>query len=344
MERIARLIEETDIFHLPGPLEPGAAWYKEWLHFCVVTPEVDLVVNLNLSGDTRPAAPLDSRVARVIVLAAGEVWEGAVDTIPARDVSVHPARVDLRFGHNVARFRDGYFELSAALQDRPVALALRLRPAALPLLVRNNTPIGAGTINWLVVPRLFASGTLTVGTRVHTLSEAPAYHDHNWGRWLWGHDFAWEWGFGLPDRVEMPWSVVFDRTTNRARSQALELTLALWKGEALHRVFTQHEVTVRASGLLAPRRVPKFPRVMTLIAPEATPDIPARLDLFAAAGRDHLHCAFIPESVAQIVIPNDTDLGITIINEVPGRLLLEGEVRGERVAAEGRGIFEFLTC
>jgi hypothetical protein len=339
----ARLIAQADHFRLPPLLGPRVSWHKEWHHFCILSSDVQAILNLNLSGDMRPGASLGAQLARVILLVRDRAWDGDVDSILPRDTVVRTGLIDLRFGHNTVRFENGMFELSSALQDRPVGLVLQLRPVALPLLMRSNTPIGLGTINWLVVPRLIASGTITVGQRVHMLSEVPAYHDHNWGSWQWGHDFAWEWGFSLPDHAGIPWSLVFDRTTNRARSHVLELTLALWRDGVLHRIFTQKEIEVRPTGHLSFSHLPKFPRVMALVAQESTTDIPRYLDIAAMAEGDSLLCHFESEDVAQIIIPNDTDLGVTIINEVTGHLELEGEVKGESIKMQGRAIFEFLT-
>lgn len=340
MDRLARVIALSDHVRLPAVADGGAERYKEWHHFCILGTDVQVILNLNIRGDVR--APDGASAARAIVLVRERAWDGDVDAIASRDVLVRHGRIDLCLGHNAVRFRDGAFELSAALQHRPITLTLRLRPITLPLL-RSSVPLGTGKINWLVVPRLAASGKVVVERRVHTLREAPAYHDHNWGRWLWGYDFAWQWGFALPDHTAAPWSVVFNRITNRAQSRVFELRFALWKNETLHRLFTQDEIQVRPAGYLSPTRVPKFPRAMALVAPEHATDIPLRLDITAAIGGDHLRCRFEAEDVAQIVVPNETDLGQTIVNEVSGRLRLAGEVKGESVAMQGRAIFEFLT-
>ena len=343
MKALSRLIARYGHFHPPTVDDLHGDWYKEWYHFCILGPEAEAIVNFNLSGDTHPSATPGRQLARVILLTHDDGWEGDVDTIPFRDARLHTGLLGLTFGHNSVRYENGTFHLSAALQNRPVTLVAQLKPTTLPLLMRSNTRIGEGKINWLVVPRLEATGTLTVGDRVHRFEGAPAYHDHNWGRWLWGHDLAWQWGFALPEAESVPWSIVFDRTTNRARTRVLELTLALWRGGKLARVFTQDEVRVRRSGYLQPEALPKFPRVMALIAPEATGDIPHRLELTGTARGDNLHVVFAAEDLAQIVVPNETDLGVTVINEVTGRITASGKVRGERVALEGRGIFEFLT-
>jgi hypothetical protein len=342
-ETPADLIAQADLFHRPLPDGARANWHKEWYHFCILSESVQAVLNFSLSGDTRPAALPDAQLARLIVMTRDVAWEGDVETIPSRDVHIAADVIDVSFGHNSVRFQDGVFDVSVALQDRPVALKLRLRPLVLPLVMRSNARIGAGTLSWLTVPRLAVSGMLTVGRRVHIFKDAPAYHDHNWGRWLWGQDFAWQWGFGLPD-LAVPWSVVFYRMTNRARSRVKDISLALWKGERLQRVFAQREVQLHQSGYLARPRVDQVPRVMALISPETTTDVPRHLDVIASANGDELRCHFQAEDVAQVVVPNETDLDSTLINQVTGRVTLEGCADGEQVSMEGRGIFEFLNA
>lgn len=342
--KLSQLIDQTDYirFSAFGGIA-NRDWQKEWHHFCILGPGLHIILNLNLSGDTRPAARPDEVLARVVLLVREKGWDGDVETIPARDVQFCSGQVGLIAGHNQVQFRDGVFDLSIALQDRPITLALRLRPIATPLLMRSNTSIGAGRINWLVAPRWLANGIVVIDRRVHKLQDTPAYHDHNWGYWLWGQDFAWEWGFALPEDREVPWSIVFDRTTDRSRGKALELTLALWKNADLYRVFTQREIHIQPGDYLPLNRLPKFPRVMSVVSPETTTDVPRRLMVTATAGTDHLKFVFEAEDVAQVVIPNETDLGVTIINEVVGMVSLEGEVKGESVAMLGRATFEFLT-
>ncbi len=340
MDTLTRVVALTDHFRFP-PLAPaGTDGYKEWHHFCIIGSDVQAILNFNLSYlSESPGTPL----ARVVLLVRDHTWDGDVDTILARDVVVCRGQIEAHFGHNRIGFRDGAFDLSLALENRPVALTLRLEPVSFPLL-RSSTPIGEGKISWLVIPRLAASGTITIGERVHTLDHAPAYHDHNWGNWRWGQDFAWQWGFALPDRADTPWSVVFDQVTDRARNRALELRLAFWKGARIQRLFMHDEIQVHPQGyFVAPARLPKFPRVMALITPEVTTDVPRCLEVSARSRDDHLHFHFEGMDVVQVVVPNETDLNVTVINEVSGQLEMAGSIKGEPVAMRGRGFFEFLT-
>jgi len=341
MNLIGRVLALTDTLRLAEEPGPRRGWYKEWFHFCIMGPEIRAVVNFSLMN--RPGALGYSRQARVTVLVeeAG-AWDGEVFEIDPREVSLSPGRVDLRFGHNSLALREGLFRISAALDQRPITVDLQLRPLTYPLM-RNRAPIGAGVIDWLVLPRLQASGVIVVDRRVHRLEQAPAYHDHNWGSWLWGHDFAWQWGFALPTGGANPWSLVYECMTDRARSQAEQIKLCLWKGPRLARIFSQQEVLFRPEGFLPPRNLPKFPPVMALISPERTTDVPRRLLVEAVSAEDRLEFCFEAKEVAQILIPNETDLGETVINEVVGKIRASGRIKDENVEIEGEGFFEFLA-
>jgi len=342
MQLLPRIITLTDHLRLADETSPHPEQYKEWHHFCILERDVEVILNLSVMYDNRPAASPNSRLARLILLVHDGGWDGDVVEIPWREVALNPGRIDMRLGQNFLRFADGIYRVSIALETRPITLEMTLRPTAYPLL-RNRAPIGGGAIDWLVVPRLEASGVLACGRRVHRIDRALAYHDHNWGSWLWGDDFAWEWGFALPERQGAPLSLVFDRMTNRARSQVQELKLSLWRDDHLVRIFAHQEITALPQGFLTLSRVPKFPRIMSLIAPEVTTDVPRSLEIDAVSGADHIHFCFETQDLAQLIIPNETDLGETTINEAVGVINAAGIIKGQPVDFEGKGFFEFLT-
>jgi hypothetical protein len=82
---------------------------------------------------------------------------------------------------------------------------------------------------------------------------------------------------------------------------------------------------------------------MALVAHELTTDVPLSFEINAVRAADWVHCRFESDDLAQIIIPNELDLGVTIINEVSGALALQGQLKGETVSLQGRGFFEFLT-
>lgn len=339
---IDEAIRRADYLRRSPARAGGSAGHKEWLHFCVYGPSIDVLVNFSIVDDVRPGAPAGAEFARVVVLVRTDGWDGDVERFESEVVRVRGGGIAMCFGSNSVRYEGGAYVIAVELARRPISLRLRIVPRALPSLA-NNIQLDPGPpINWLVLPRCVASGEVVVEGRAYALVDAPAYHDHNWGRFAWGRDFAWEWGFGLPPTAENPWTLVFVRLSNRAHTRALMQAVFLWRGAYQQRVMRAAEVTVTREGLLRPTRVFKVPRPMALVAPGTATDVPKRLILRAAADGDRVEGVFEAEDLAQVIIPNDHDPGVTIIHEVSGTVTVEGEVLGERVAMEGRAIFEFL--
>jgi hypothetical protein len=207
----------------------------------------------------------------------------------------------------------------------------------------HNVQVGDGpSINWLVVPRLIAEGRIRVDDRWHDVSGSLAYHDHNWGYFGWGRDFAWEWGYGLPDDPRNPWSLVFVRLSNRSHTKAIMQGAFLWKGHREQRVFRDRDLAVTHEGLHRASRICKVPGIMALIHPQLATDVPTRLRFAGFAEGDMIDGVFETQDLAQVIIPNDRNLGVTVINEVSGRLSVRGELAGEPMEINGRAIFELL--
>jgi hypothetical protein len=340
---IARLIEEENGLRYPAPGNRRSGWEKEWYHVCILGSGVDLLINLNVSADTRPAAAAGNRAARVVMMAHDEHWSGDVEPIDSRVVQLIPGEVAIRLGQDELVFRDGRFELSAALKSYPLSVNARLEPETTPLGITHEVGVGEGAIGWFAIPRLRATGHIVKGDRVYSLAGATAYLDHNWGRWLWGQDFSWEWGFGHLSDGNDQWTVVIDRTLNRARTRVLEATLAVWRGETLVKMFSRGEISVRPVGFQFPRNLFRIPRVLALAVPELGRDVPRQFEVTARSGADHVSLVFTTGSEGQILIPNETDLDTTIITEVLGTTRMSGEIRGCRFDAAGGSVFEFLS-
>jgi hypothetical protein len=328
-----------------SPLRLGdAPGHKEWLHFCIYGDGVDLLVNFSIVDDlaAHTGAPREfARITCLVHTRAG--WNGDVLGFPPEQVAARRGYISLEFGSNSVQFHDGVFYIKAALPERGIALELTLTPAAVPSPANNIAVEDGPPIHWIVVPRLFANGVVLVGNVIHRLRDAPAYHDHNWGHFRWGRNFAWEWGHGVPCTRAEVWSSVFVRLSDRGHSQTLMQALFVWRGARQHRIFRDEELTVTHEGLLRPRVPFKLPRVMGLLHPGSAADIPARLRLDAAGRGDFARIEFTFDDVAQVIIPNDDDLGVTVINEVNGRYLFDGNIRGEVIETSGRAVVEFLS-
>jgi hypothetical protein len=116
----------------------------------------------------------------------------------------------------------------------------------------------------------------------------------------------------------------------------------LWNGHREQRVFRDRDLSIEHDGLLRATRLCKVPGPMALIHPDVATDIPRRLTFAGDADGDVIEGRFSCEDVAQVIIPNDHDLGVTVINEVSGRLVVQGRIGDENVRIDGRAIFEFL--
>jgi hypothetical protein len=323
----------------------GRGRHKEWLHFCVFGDGFDLLVNFSLSDDTGPTAARGTQLARLTVLTCvGGTWDGDVDTFEPDDVHAVVGQVDLRFGSNVCRLRDGAYHVRFALAERPVVGDLVLTPATTPLRAPSIPQLDGPPLHWVTMPRVFATGTVSIAGRTHRVERALAYHDHNWGHFVWGNDMSWRWGFGVPREGVGPWSFAFARITDRARHHAVSSGLFVWRDERLVAAFRDHALDIETSGrFLGQRGALKIPRVMALISPEDATEVPRTMDLVGRGGGDEIHCRFEADSVGQVVVPAEQRLGVTIINEVSGRTAVHGTIGGEALAIDCRSVFEFLV-
>jgi hypothetical protein len=317
---------------------------KEWLHFCVTGPGLDLLVNFSLSDCTHRACRGDDLHARLIVLVREEGlgWDGDVES--AQDgVEMRRGAIDVRFGESRLAFAGGAYELEFAMAERPIAARLRFEPLTFPGRAPNIPLPESPPLHWVVTPRLRTSGVVTVGGRRHDLDGTLSYHDHNWGRFVWGQNFSWRWAFALPDDAAVPWTLAFASLATRDRHHALSQGAFLWRGAQRCRTYRDHDVQIVADRVpLAARRVFKIPRVMALLAPEVPTDIPRRVELRAERGGEWLRYQFDPVDFGQVVIPSEREYAVTILNEVAGPCLVEGEVGGDRLSWTGRSVFEFL--
>jgi hypothetical protein len=322
----------------------GEGSHKEWLHFVVHAPGVEALVNFSLVDDVRPEAGTRAELARLVVLVKTDEWCGDVELFDPGEVTVTGGAIDMRYGTSSVRFERDAFQIHVRLRDRPVSIDLVLRPDAAPIPCHNiRFEIDQRPINWMVLPRLAAYGEIRVRGKTFRLDRAAAYHDHNWGHFSWGRDFAWEWGYALPEDLDGPWSVVYVRLSDRRRLRTYKQAVFLWHRAAAVRVFRDTDVQVTLAGLLRPRRVFKLPAIMNVLNPGTAVDVPLELRCRAGDRTDELSLAFRADEVAQVCIPNDTDdIGITVINEVSGRLCLEGAVGGECVRIDGPAMFEFI--
>ena len=333
-QSVTRILERSDFWRRSPASAGGMAGHKEWSYFCVLDRNVELVVNLSIMDQpTLPGgAPGRLEEARVALLARTRDgrWHGDVEASDPGGVEIRAGRVDARMGRSALTFRNGAYRLDAQVGAQPVTATLVLRPTARPALARS-VPLGSPeAMQWLVVPRLEATGEVRVGDDRYPIRRCPAYHDHNWGRFVWGGDFAWEWGIALAGGTD-PWTLIYYRITDRGRHHAIAQGVLLWRGERHCRSFRDNGISVRSAGLLRPGRPLRVPRIMSLAIPGTAADVPRRLEISARSGHDVIDIALDLEDYAQIGVPNDSDDGVTTISECHGRASVSGRIRGDAV-------------
>lgn len=313
----------------------GRSGHREWLHFTIHADNLQLILNASIVDDLRPAAPPHHERVRVLALLGDNgTWTGAIDDLDA---------ADLRGGQLAARF--GSLSIDSigdtiALRGSigPISLDLELVAQTFPS-VASSVAIGDGPpINWLVVPRLAATGTITGNDRHYTLANARAYHDHNWG--FFSHrDFSWQWGH---DGGTGPHSVVLARLLDGARTTTFMQSLLVWTDMRQARVFRSDELSIEPEGFLRPTRPFTLPRTASLLVEGLATEVPRQLHIRASADGDTIEGAFDAGHVARIVVPHDDTTHTTVIHEVTGRLHLRGSLHGRDVVIDAPSMFEFL--
>lgn len=331
-------LEGLGYLRFDGFVGGAGATRHEWLHVVVRDRELDLLLNFNLSRTD--AAPR----GQVLLLARdhrrGE-WEGDLDAHPLSRGDVGTGRLRLRIGGNTLDF-DGGLRVQARCRRRPLEVALTLVPEVAPYLV-PAVPLSEGTsVHWMVCPRMRASGVVRWRGRAITLRDAVAYHDHNWGCFHRA-DLQWEWGCTLAagDRDAAP-SVVVVRVLDPSRRQVTQQGMIVWEGAQRRQLFRGTELDMGSAGWLRGARGPRVPRALSLLAPDRALGVPARVSIEAASAGDELSGGFTAEDVARVLVPNDRDLGTTVIHEIFGRLRLAGRCAGRPLTVDAPAVFERL--
>lgn len=336
---------------IAGPPSPQAAWLHaaaaadwwragplrgegplEWMHFVVTGPGLRLLCNLSLRTEAGAVR------GRVLVLAwESGVWSGGAERLARERIEVRPGRVDAFFGESSVRLTsEGYvLRLDGAVTGLDAELVLA--PAAAPLAAGPLKLPDGGRFHWVGVPHLHVvRGRL--GSR--DLTGFSAYHDHNWGQFDLGGDYAWEWSFGLPAEPTGRHSFMAMRVADRARSRTLLAGLAVWRDGVLWRDFRGTEVEYQRDGRWrgAVHRTPADAEGDELLVGS----VPASATWRACDSTDTLTVVGSIDGAAQVLIPSGSR--VVRISECPARLRATGTLRGERIDDEFVGILEVLDA
>jgi hypothetical protein len=125
------------------------------------------------------------------------------DTIAAIDVyqpemfSASDKQADVQIGAStIAVVAPNVYRITGASRDGRLAWDLVYVKSAEAWLAADRLAVGTlpwEKMSWLIyMPHAAVSGSLTADGQVYPI-EAPGYHDHNWGEWIFA-DALWNWG------------------------------------------------------------------------------------------------------------------------------------------------------
>lgn len=345
MANLREHLGSIDRAHLPQPGAPQRQDYKEWYHFNIFDPDqgLDIIFNFSLAGDVNRAGAAKTDVI-ALCHRADCGWSGAIDTYDATAAKVATDWLLIELGANRISFSEAAYDVAWRLREEPIVLEVKLMPRSEPLLIWNDTPVGGGSLNWLIVPDLEASGQLTIAGTTKTLTRVGAYHDHNWGYWKWGADFGWDWGFATAPRMApdaQSVTIVFGRTVNRRGDTIYEQNLAIWSRAELAKFFTRQQIRVAREGRHS-GAIPRMPGAARLVNQGQVLNVPARYRVSARDDPDWLDIEYEIEAALQISVPTDFGFGLVELNETFGTTKVNGRINGTAVKFVARGCFEFM--
>jgi hypothetical protein len=320
----------------PQPLRLGAGrgvlGAKEWHHVVMHHPEVSVLVNYSETVDC-----IGRSVLRAMVMVHTHEWTHELLTSDEGASSIAVLTLDWRLDDR-ASFRWTGDRYRATFRGSRIEFDLELVPNCDAQFV-SAAPLSANErISWVIVPRLAASGSVRVAGRDITVTDVPSYHDHNWGHFAWGGDFAWEWIAATGDDWSLTASRLLDGNRGTTTAQYL-----LFEVDGRTTVFRDAEVTVRTAGLLGPVPAAVVPGVMRMVAPTSVDDVPRTFTLVARREDQTVHATIAPDVVARVVMPSDVRCdAVTVLAETLGAASVQASTGGRVVDDHRRGVLELL--
>jgi hypothetical protein len=309
------------------------------LHLNVFDLETSLVALINVSLHGPPDDRRSRAVGTALAVANTDSWAGGIEIRGFDEVSIEPEGILLET-ISLTFSRDGRsLHVAVRRPDDGLEADFVATPASRPFSFDLRAPFGSGWISWFALPLVKISGKLRFDGRTILLNDAIGYHDHNWGRWFWGNDAAWEWGaFTFPNDGGV---IVFARTCDKGHDVYGHVHFSVqMAGRTL--VFPPHRVDIAFEGRLggSNRRVPG---ALAAIHPDRRhPALPRTLRVTSSDGINGLQLTFEARSAAQLILAEPTRPGYGFINELTGGCRVRGRIGGIQVDATGLGVFEHV--
>jgi hypothetical protein len=329
--------ERDDFWRVRSPAETAVP-FKEWHHFVVMAPGLDLLVNFSLTSP--PGLEPARSTGRVIVLAHTARWCGFVETVPALEVSRDGCSG--RFGAHRVEIVDHSYRVVVDAPAHGIEIDAVFRPETVPITARRQAIAPGRHLDWSLTARLAIDASIVLNGEHLEAAGALGYHDHNWGHFAWGDDFTWEWGSVLPTDGG-DWAIVYSNLMNRARTHLHLEQLFVWRGSLNVFAAGGPDVLSRGSGRLRVRPGLRMPPPMALLHGRYDSDLPLHFDITAMSPRDELAVRFAPRLTSHVIVPSERSAcGVISINECVGPVAIRGRLGNETIHWEGRGVFEFV--
>jgi hypothetical protein len=322
-----------DHFHeTPAGVVDRTTW-GEWHYFNIRTPDADrwAFLTFAIGGDV----PRGEWGGQVLLTwhETGRAPRTFVVDVPAADVRYSTTDPDLTLGNSTVRVDDtGRYVVRATARERDgnttaeVSFTITPEPRA----YFPNAAIGGdGLLSGYAVPVLrgVVTGSICLGTSCTQFSDAPAYHDHNWGTW---RAVAWEWGMVQAGE----YGLLYGRVE---RTDTLQATAPLF-------AYLTDSLGFRA--LFRPRLVAYDDSRIALVNGVRVM-VPATATFRDVRGADTLVVeltvddAFVTDTRLRRRAASDSvALPRPYFVQMKGRAKISGRVGGAPIAAAGTGFFE----
>lgn len=329
----------TDTLRLPSRYDPSANAYKDWLHLNVFDHRSGCIAIVNTSLHGAPADHHSRAIGTALMHVPREGWVGNVEIASLSDANIGPSSISLE---RVALATDplsGVVLGSARLTSDEFDITVTATPRMQPIDASMATPFGTGWLSWYARPRLTVEGEARFGERRYDLSDATAYHDHNWGRWHWGDDVGWLWGAFEAAEPEVAIVIVRPSDSAHRKSSGARIIVEV-AGE--RRIFLNESVRMEYAGRLE-ARLRHLPGALAALKQDRiAPKLPARVAVRADDGIDAVEMQFVPRAAAQLIIADPDRPGYGYLHEMVGAFGASVSIAGRVRRIVGLGVFEHM--
>jgi hypothetical protein len=189
-------VHDADHFHLPPAAVARRESWGEWHYFNVISSDAQRWWFITYAvGGAVPTGRWGGTFL-VTMHERGRAPRRFTMPVPAERVRLSMRDADLTLGENTVRVQStGAYQVRGTARDeqgRAIALDLVVTPqrgAFFPgaIIAGGDAPSGYAVMGL----RAAATGRICLESQCETVTDAQAYHDHNWGTW---QGVTWEWG------------------------------------------------------------------------------------------------------------------------------------------------------